>query len=256
MAHSGAIEDFKKETTQESKRKRLQRANRMMTGNYEDVYDYRTERYQNNFFNYTYFGIWDVVLFMFIGMAFFKMRIITGHASIKLYLLFCVFGLGFGTLISYYDMQTMIDVQFNRFDYTKEVSLSYFELGRAFRSIGFFGLLMLLFKSGVFKWFFALMKPAGQMAFTNYLTQSIIGAILFYGIGFGLYGTLERYQVYGIMLCIWLLQIVWSHVWLRYFQYGPFEWAWRQLTYWKKLPLRKDRRLYNNSDHNKETKND
>ena len=98
---------------------------------------------------------------------------------------------------------------------------------------------MLLFKSGIFKWFFKLMRPVGQMAFTNYLTQSIACAIIFYGLGFGLYGQLERYQAYLVVLAIWIVQIVWSHIWLHYFQYGPFEWIWRQLTYWKKLPLRK-----------------
>ena len=237
--HLGQMEDFKKGNTAESKIKRMHRANRMMTGSYEDVYDYRVERYFNNLLNYSYFGIWDVLLFMFIGMAFFKLGIITGNASVKIYAVLCTVGLSLGLLIAYFDMQPMIDSKFNRFEYTKNTSLSYFELGRTFRSLGFFGLLMLMYKSGIFQWFFKLMKPVGQMAFTNYLTQSIACAIIFYGIGFGFYGKLERYEVYIIVLCIWLVQIVWSHVWLSYFQYGPFEWIWRQLTYWKRLPIKK-----------------
>jgi uncharacterized protein len=237
--HLANMEDFKKSSTTESKIKRVVRANRMMGSTHEDVYEYRVERYMNNLLNYSYFGIWDVLLFMFIGMAFFKLGIITGNASVKLYAALCTIGLSLGLLISYYDMQPMIDAKFNRFEYTKQTSLSFFELGRTFRSLGFFGLLMLMYKSNTFQWFFKLMKPVGQMAFTNYLTQSISCAIIFYGFGFGFYGQLERYEVYIIVLCIWLVQIIWSHVWLRYFQYGPFEWIWRQLTYWKKLPLRK-----------------
>lgn len=237
--HLAHMEEFKKGSTSENKIKRMNRANRMMKGTYEDVYEYRVERYFNNLLNYSYFGIWDVILFMFIGMAFFKMGIITGNASAKLYAVLCIVGLGLGLLISFFDMQPMIDAKFNRFEYTKNTSLSYFELGRTLRSLGFFGLLMLMYKSGIFQWFFKLMKPVGQMAFTNYLTQSIACAIIFYGIGFGFYGKLERYEVYIIVLCIWLIQIIWSHVWLRYFQYGPFEWIWRQLTYWKWLPIKK-----------------
>jgi uncharacterized protein len=236
--HLGNMEDFKKTSSTETKIKRVKRANRMMGSTHEEIYEYRVERYFNNLLNYSYFGIWDVLLFMFIGMAFFKLGIVTGNASVKLYAVLCTVGLSLGLLISYYDIQPMIDAKFNRFEYTKQASLSFFELGRTFRSLGFFGLLMLMFKSGVFQWFFKLMKPVGQMAFTNYLTQSIACAIIFYGFGFGFYGQLERYEVYIIVLCIWLVQIAWSHVWLRYFQYGPFEWMWRQLTYWKRLSIK------------------
>ena len=98
---------------------------------------------------------------------------------------------------------------------------------------------MLIYKSGIFTWFFKLMRPFGQREFTTDLPQSIVAAILFYGIGCGLYGQFERYQIYLVVLAICVAQIIWSHAWLRYYQYGPFEWAWRQLTYWKRLPLKK-----------------
>jgi uncharacterized protein len=61
---------------------------------------------------------------------------------------------------------------------------------------------------------------------------------LFYGYGFGLYGKLERYQLYYVVLCVWVLQLIFSSLWLRYFQYGPVEWLWRSLTYWQCQPLR------------------
>lgn len=237
--HLSAMQEFKGKAEPENRLKRMEKGKRMMTGNYTDLYDFRTDRYLDNLLNYTYFGIWDVLLFMFIGMAFFKMGILMGKASTKLYALMCIAGLGLGLLISYYQLQPIINVKFNRFEYTKNVTLSFYEAGRTLRTFGIFGLLMLLYKSGVFQWFFKLMRPVGQMAFTNYLTQSISSGIIFYGIGFGLFGNLPRYKVYLIVLVIWLVQIVWSHIWLRYFQYGPFEWVWRQLTYWKKLPLRR-----------------
>jgi uncharacterized protein len=79
--------------------------------------------------------------------------------------------------------------------------------------------------------------PVGQMAFTNYLAQSIIAAIIFYGMHW--FGMLQRYEVYYLVGGIWIFQIIFSHVWLRYFLFGPFEWLWRTLTYWQLQPMRK-----------------
>jgi uncharacterized protein len=71
------------------------------------------------------------------------------------------------------------------------------------------------------------------MAFTNYLVQSLICTTLFYGHGFGLYGTVTRWGQILIVLAIWVLQLILSPLWLKYFRFGPFEWAWRSLTYGK-----------------------
>jgi len=79
--------------------------------------------------------------------------------------------------------------------------------------------------------------PVGQMAFTNYLLQSIITSIIFYGMGW--FAALQRYQLYYVVGGIWLFQIVFSNIWLRYFSIGPLEWVWRSLTYWKKQPIKK-----------------
>jgi uncharacterized protein len=105
--------------------------------------------------------------------------------------------------------------------------------------MGHLSLLLLMYRSGLFNWLFQAMAPVGQMAFTNYLMQSIICGTLFYGYGFGLYGKLERFQYYEVVALLWMFQIVFSHVWLRYFQFGPFEWIWRSLTYMQKQPLLK-----------------
>ena len=75
------------------------------------------------------------------------------------------------------------------------------------------------------------------MAFTNYLMQSIITSIIFYG--FGLYAKLQRYEAYYVVGSIWLFQIIFSHIWMRYFRFGPFEWVWRSLTYLHKPAFRR-----------------
>ena len=238
--HLSNMQDLKERSQPERREKRMERRNRMMAGSHGDTYDWRTTHYLDNLIQYTYFGIWDVLLFMFIGMAFYKTGILMGKGSTTLYAIMCIGGLGLGLLLSYYHLRPFVDARFNFYNYAKNATISFYQAGRTLRTFGIFGSLMLLNKSGIFKWFFNLLRPVGQMAFTNYLTQSIIAAIIFYGIGFGLYGQLERYQIYLVVLGIWIAQIIWSHIWLRFFQYGPFEWIWRQLTYWKKLPLKKN----------------
>ncbi|NLG76985.1 MAG: DUF418 domain-containing protein, partial [Xanthomonadaceae bacterium] len=71
----------------------------------------------------------------------------------------------------------------------------------------------------------------GRMALTNYLSHSVICLFVFTGAGLALYGQLERYQLYYIVLAVWVAQLVWSPLWLKYFSFGPAEWLWRKLTY-------------------------
>jgi len=235
-----AMQDFKERNTPESKLKRMQKNIEKSTGSYRDLYEYRTTRYLNELVTYLYFYIWDVMLFMFIGMAFFKMGILTGQASTKTYLWMTVVGLGVGLTVSYFRLQQQVDAKFNWFEYTKQVSFSSYELSRTFRSIGILGLIMLLYKSGLFKWLFAMLRPVGQMAFTNYLMQSLMCGLFFYGVGFGMFGKLQRHEIYYVVAAVWTIQIIYSNIWLHYFRFGPMEWAWRSLTYWKKQPFRKN----------------
>lgn len=223
-------------------RKRLEKEERIVrhtTGTYADLYEERTNHYTNDLVPYLFFGIWDVLQFMFLGMAFFKLGILSGKAKSSLYWWMFLIGLPVGLLLAHLRLNVALQYQFNSFEYSKNAVISYYNLDRSFRALGIFGFIMLLYKSGLFKRLFALMCPVGQMAFTNYLMQSLLCGLLFYGIGLGLYGQLERYQVYLIVLAIWFLQIVYSHIWLHYFRFGPFEWLWRSLTYWKRQQLKK-----------------
>jgi uncharacterized protein len=235
----GAMTEFKESSTHEKKVKRMEKAIRKTTGSYAELYQFRSDRYLDTLIKYLYMAIWDVTLFMFLGMAFYKLGILTGQAPAKIYWIMTIAGLGLGLTVSYFRLQPLINYQFNWYEYTKNATFEFYTLSRALRSIGIFGLIMLLFKSGWFKWLFALLRPVGQMAFSNYLTQSLICGLIFYGIGFGMYGKLERHEVYYVVGAIWVLQIIWSNIWLRFFYFGPLEWAWRSLTYWKKQPFKK-----------------
>jgi uncharacterized protein len=234
-----AMQELKKSSTKETELKEAGYAKRMLTGSYADAYKYKSDGYVEAFMHYTVYAIWDVLLFMFAGMAFLKLGWLNGNASSKIYWWMALVGLPVGLTINYFRVELLQSVEFNYYEYVKQLPFDVYEIGRIFRSVGWFGLLMLIYKSGIFNWLFRLLQPVGQMAFTNYLSHSLIGALLFYGFGFGLFGRFERYEVYLIILSIMMFQIVFSHIWLRYYSMGPLEWIWRQLTYWKRLPIKK-----------------
>lgn len=83
------------------------------------------------------------------------------------------------------------------------------------------------------------LASSGQMALTNYLLQSIICTLIFYGYGLGLYGQVGTATGIGLTAAIYLLQVLLSRWWMGRFRYGPAEWLWRSLTYLKLQPMRR-----------------
>ena len=77
----------------------------------------------------------------------------------------------------------------------------------------------------------ALFASLGQMAFTNYLTESVVLGVIFYGYGFGLFGRMGSASAVLIGIALYIGQLFFSHLWLRHYCFGPVEWLWRSLTY-------------------------
>jgi uncharacterized protein len=65
----------------------------------------------------------------------------------------------------------------------------------------------------------------------------VIATTIFYGHGFALFGRVSRVEQAGVVVAIWIVQIVLSVLWLRYFRFGPMEWLWRTVTYGERQPL-------------------
>lgn len=233
------MKGFKEKTTLEAKKKKAEKSVHKVTGDYATLYKYQSERSYELEIDYTYNGLWDILIFMFLGMAFFKNGILLGTAETKIYWLLCIGGLVIGGFLTWFRLQQRIDLGFNSYELVKNSSMDLYEVARAIRSVGIFGLIMLMYKSGWFKWLFSLLRPVGQMAFTNYLTQSLMVGLFFYGIGLGMFGKLQRYELYYVVAAVWIVQIIWSHIWLRFFRFGPLEWAWRSLTYWQVQPMKR-----------------
>ena len=101
---------------------------------------------------------------------------------------------------------------------------------RPFLALAYASALILVVQAGAAQWLTSRLAAAGRMAFSNYLGTSVVMTTIFYGYGFGLFGTLSRAQLYLLVGGQWLVILAWSEPWLRHFRYGPFEWAWRSLA--------------------------
>jgi uncharacterized protein len=102
----------------------------------------------------------------------------------------------------------------------------------------FIALVATLWQKAAWQRVLAVLAPVGRMALTNYLLQTIICVLIFYGYGFGLFGRFGALAATLIALAVFLFQVLMSTMWLKYFRYGPMEWIWRQLTYRRRLNLR------------------
>ncbi len=99
--------------------------------------------------------------------------------------------------------------------------------------------LTLLFLRPAWKEGLSVLAPVGRMALTNYLTQTVASLLFFYGLGLGYLGKLGPAACVGLTLSFFSVQVVFSHVWLAHFRFGPAEWLWRSLTYGKPQPMRR-----------------
>jgi uncharacterized protein len=175
----------------------------------------------------------DAFTFMLIGMALFRTGVLTGQRSKRFYLGLSLIGYAVGLPIYYLAASSKVTYGFDPYLIAANQPLVLEQFGRLGLTLGNIGLLNLLFQLSISNWLLNLMAPVGRMAFTNYLMQSIIGAIIFSGFAFGLFNKLERYELYYVVGVIWIFQILFSHLWMRFYISGPFEWLWRSATQWQ-----------------------
>jgi len=181
-------------------------------------------------------GNWDMWSMMFIGMGLFGLGVFSGERSYGFYakLVTICYGIGIplNSLTAWIIVKSNFDIP------TRVLWGSTYDLGRLTLALGHMGVIVMLCKAGLLRWLTARLAAVGQMAFSNYIMHSVICSTIFTGFGFGLYGKLERYQVYYVVFAIWIFQLIVSPIWLAHHRMGPLEWCWRSLTYWKKQPFR------------------
>ena len=195
---------------------------------------------------YLFFGIWDSIALMLLGFALYKWGFLTGQWSNYNYRKVMLIGYGLGLPLviysTYYGFITYSTLEAN-LKKMEVVTINWVDLIYPFQRIllvmAHASALILLYKSKMMQGLFRRLEAVGQMAFTNYIMHSVICTLFFFGYGLNYYGVLEFYQIYYLVFAIWILQLIVSPIWLRHFNFGPLEWLWRSLTYWKLQPFRK-----------------
>jgi len=182
-------------------------------------------------------GLWECLGMMLLGMALFKSGALTLGWSTRAYLATLLLGYGIGLAVNAWEIHYVVANHFGVAAAYLPWTVTY-DLGRIPTTLGHVALAMLIVRSGAFRPVLRLFAATGQMALTNYLAQSLICLFLFTGAGLGWFGLLQRYQLYYVVLAIWLVELAWSPMWLAHFRYGPMEWLWRSLTRWQRQPMR------------------
>jgi uncharacterized protein len=174
---------------------------------------------------------------MLLGMGLMKLGVFSASRSRRFYATMMALGYGIGLPLMVFDATQLIGHQFSM-EYELRGGMLYNVFGSLVVALGHVGALMLIVKSGAIAWLVRRLAAVGRMALSNYLTHSIVCTTLFYGYGFGLFGMIHRTGLAAIVLAIWAFQLIISPIWLRYFRFGPAEWLWRSLTYWRFQPMR------------------
>ena len=169
-------------------------------------------------------------------MGLMKLGVFSAERSRSFYAWMAILGYGIGLPLMVFDASGLIRHEF-KLDYMLHGGIFYNAFGSLVVALGHVGLIMLIVQSGALAWLTRRLAAVGRMALSNYLTHSIVCTTLFYGYGFGLFGQINRTGLAAIVLAIWIFQLWISPIWLKHFRFGPAEWLWRSLTYWKLQPM-------------------
>ena len=175
-------------------------------------------------------SLWRTTGVMLFGMVLLSKGVLSGKKSKLFYTLMTIIGIGVGAIISHWGVQEMAQNEWNAIHYFK-YGYQYNYFSSIFTSLGYIGLIILLYQVKFLQFLMKGFEAVGRLAFTNYLCQSVICSIIFYSYGFGLFGEYTRFELLFWMLGIWIFQMTSSYIWLRYYRMGPLEWLWRYLTY-------------------------
>lgn len=190
--------------------------------------------------------IWDSLALMLLGLALFKWGFLTGDWSRQSY--WKVVGIGYSIGLPlviysfYYGFKNYSTLEAN-LARMEQVPIEWIGLIYPFQRLllvmAHAAAIILMYKSGFAQGLFRRLEAVGQMAFTNYITHSVICTLFFFGYGLNYFGELQFYQLYYLVGAIWIVQLIISPIWLRYFYFGPLEWLWRSLTYWRAQPMQR-----------------
>ena len=184
------------------------------------------------------FALWRPGGLMLIGMALLRLGVFSAARSRQFYWRLLAWGYGIGLPMVLYSAFDLSRHQWDGF-YFMKYAMPWNYIGSVGVALGHVSVLMLIIKSEALPRLLERLQAVGRMAFTNYLAHSVVMTTIFYSYGFGLFGEVGRVSQMGFVLLMWIAQLWWSPIWLRHFRFGPAEWLWRTLTYWKLQPFRR-----------------
>jgi len=184
---------------------------------------------------YVTFFLWRTAGMMLLGMGLYKAGFLDGRLAASSYGRTALICLLVGVSMSSFGVISLEQVRFSVPDRTLPDLWNYF--GSAFTSVGYAAAILAIIRTGALVGLRTRLAAVGRMAFSNYLSQSIITAVLFLGWGFGLAGRFDYAQQLLVVAAIWIIQLIVSPLWLARYRFGPAEWLWRSLTYWRRQPM-------------------
>jgi len=199
-------------------------------GTYAEAVEMRAREFPAKLADDTGFAAISIGMFM-IGVWFVRSGIMENvGAHLRLFRSLAYYalpvGLGLGLLGSLIATSHTPGASGDGFQLARGLSM----LGSLPSCLGYVGLVVLALHSNSVFAKIRVLAPAGRMALTNYLMQSVISTLVFYGYGLGQWGLARSWQVVYVV-AVFALQVAFSHWWLAHFRYGPMEWVWRAFTY-------------------------
>jgi len=177
---------------------------------------------------------WRALAMMMMGMGLLKLGVLSASLTKKNYGIMAITGLSIGILLIVIGIQKNFAAHWS-VEYAMFFGWQWNYIGSLFVAIGYIAIIMLLNKISKM----SLMAKVGRLAFTNYILMTLICTTLFYGHGFGLFGSVDRVHQFIYVGIIWLVLLAFSYFWSLKFYYGPLEWLWRYLTYGNKPVFKK-----------------
>ncbi|MDE2782819.1 MAG: DUF418 domain-containing protein [Gemmatimonadota bacterium] len=181
--------------------------------------------------------VWRAGGLMLVGMGLYKLGVLAAAHSATFYRRMAVIGIGAGLPLAVAGAWYKLDQGF-AFETVMFQGALFNYVGSVGVFLGYLGLVMLMVQFSRLPELTARLAATGRMALTNYIAQSVICTLVFYGHGLGLFERVAAPGRMGIVFGIWALQLLWSPWWLKRFRFGPLEWLWRSATYMKRQPMR------------------
>ena len=180
---------------------------------------------------------WKASSLMLLGMALFKLGAFHARWSRRQYLSLVGAGLLVGIPMTIFGVVQNFAKNWDvRYSFYLGGQYNYW--GSYLVALGWTGLIMMWCQGSRASALKERMAAVGRMAFSNYILQTVICTTIFYGHGFGYFGSVPRTGQILIVFAIYAAQLVIAPLWLRHFRFGPLEWLWRSLTYGKRQPFR------------------